>query len=317
MPKAVTATAGVNIALVKYWGKANADENLPAVGSISFTLNTLRTETTVSYHDSNQDYFVLNHESQDDQRVVRILDEVRQRTGISKRFKVNSLNHVPTASGLASSASGAAALVGAAWYLCTGSKDFEPALDIIRKGSGSAPRSLLGGLVELDKESGGVRQLSSPKRWPLSMVVVQLALGPKTVSSRQGMARTRDTSPYYQAWVTHHPEDLTTARDAIERMDLESLGQVMEHSTMKMHACMLAANPPLIYWNQRTLEVVEAVLTLRKEGVGAWYTMDAGPHVKILCYPEDAQKVHDRILTRCKTAQATIDTMGSGLEVRA
>ena len=311
----VTATAGVNIALVKYWGKADSAANLPAVGSISLTLNTLRTETTVGFSKNERDSFILDGEAREDERVFKTLDEIRARSGCSQQFQVRSTNYVPTASGLASSASGAAALVAATWSLCTDSQDLFPVLDIIRKGSGSAPRSVMGGLVELNKDSGHISQISSPERWPLSMIVIQLSDGPKSTSSREGMRLTQETSPYYQAWVDAHPTDLAHARTAIERKDLEALGMVMERSTMRMHACMLAADPPLIYWNERTLAVVSEVLALRKNGIGAWYTMDAGPHVKILCEPKNAQSIYDRLKDLPFSARLTLDTMGSGIEI--
>ena len=69
----------------------------------------------------------------------------------------------------------------------------------------------------------------------------------------------------------------------------------MERSTMRMHACMLAADPPLRYLKAKTLAVLDAVELLRQEGISAWYTMDAGPHVKILCRHEDAGLVVDRL----------------------
>ena len=313
--KSVKARAGVNIALVKYWGKADVQENLPAVGSISLTLKTLRTETEIQFNEEPYDIFELDGRIINDARVIEMLSAVRLRSGCNDYFKVSSTNFVPTAAGLASSASGAAALVSAAWTLCTESTDYEPITDVIRKGSGSAPRSLLGGLVELERSSGLVTQLSSPKRWPLSMIVAQLTDGPKHISSRKGMAVTQATSPYYQAWTDAHPADLSEAREAIKSKDIERLGSTMERSTMRMHACMLAADPALIYWNPKTLQVVENVLALRRKGLGAWYTMDAGPHVKIMCIPEDAEQIRNAIADILPQITLSIDSMGNGVEV--
>ena len=314
--KPVSVRAGVNIALIKYWGKAKDQENLPAVGSISMTLRDLFTQTRISVSPDDSDHFELNGIPTRDPRVFKLLDQVRTRAGIDQPMQVVSQNFVPTASGLASSASGSAALVTAAWKFLTDRDEWTEVIDIVRKGSGSAPRSLLGGLVEHEKARGEIRQLSPPEAWPLSMVVAQLSEGAKATSSRHGMAHTRGTSIYYDAWVQAHPYDLARAREAIERQDLEQLGTVMESSTMRMHACMLGARPPLIYWNARTLQVIELVHTLRKSGVGAWYTMDAGPHVKILCLPDDAHDIRHAIDASGVSLKTTIDSMGDGVCVQ-
>lgn len=295
-----TARAGINIALIKYWGKRDAAQNLPAVGSISLTLDDLVTKTTVTFDPALEaDRFVLDGVTRDDRRVVAVLDAIRRIAGLDHRASVRSRNDVPTASGLASSASGVAALATAAWAAA----GLDPAaavgddrfIDLVRIGSGSAPRSLLGGLVELDRERGRVQQLLAPDAWDLHMLVARLTRAPKETSSRDGMTHTRDTSPYYKAWVEHHPADLADARAAITARDLPRLGAAMERSTARMHACMLAADPPLRYWRGKTLDVADAIEDLRRQGIGAWYTMDAGPHVKVLCVRSDAAAVRETL----------------------
>ncbi|MGB0648261.1 MAG: diphosphomevalonate decarboxylase [Bradymonadia bacterium] len=314
--RTVTARAGVNIALVKYWGKRDTNENLPAVGSISMTLRDLFTQTSISVSEDESDHFELNGKSTSDQRVFTILDQIRQRANVTEKVRIKSENFVPTASGLASSASGSAALVTGAWKFFTGQDDWHPVLDLVRKASGSAPRSLLGGLVELHKESGKLTQLSTPEAWPLTMVVAQLSEHKKTTSSRRGMAHTKATSSYYDAWVNAHPADLQDARHAISKRDIEALGTTMERSTMRMHACMLAASPPLLYWNSKTIAIWHLMKELRANGTGAWCTMDAGPHVKVLCLPDDAPVVHQAIENTMLSYRTTIDAMGAGVCLR-
>lgn len=292
----LTAQAGVNIALVKYWGKASTHENLPAVGSLSLTLDTLGTTTSVRFDEGRTaDVFVLDGQVQpDDRRVPALLDEVRALSGVSARAEVRSVNTVPTAAGLASSASGFAALGLAAFGAAGLQVDGTPGpalLRCVRRGSGSAPRSLLGGFVRLEPETGAVRGLEPGGHFPVCIVVAQVAVGPKEVSSRDGMTHSRDTSPYYAAWVDTHRADLDTAEAAILRCDLDALGEVMEFSTYKMHACMLASRPALRYWAPGTLAALDAVQALRRDGVSAWATMDAGPHVKVLCLEPDADRV--------------------------
>ena len=65
---------------------------------------------------------------------------------------------------------------------------------------------------------------------------------------------------------------------------------------MRMHASMLAADPPLCYWRPNSLGALEAVKALRARGVGAWATMDAGPNVKVLCAAADAAAVSEAVV---------------------
>ena len=319
---AVTAQAGINIALIKYWGKRDDYANLPAVGSISLTLDTFTTTTCVEFDDTlAQHEFALNGRRMDDRRVFKLLDELKSIAGRTDFARVASKNTVPTASGLASSASGNAALGLAAWTAAGLSTDAlsdnEAFLNLVRKGSGSAPRSLLGGIVELEKKRGTVRQLVDEKDWPICMVVARLSHGPKSVSSRDGMAQSRETSPFYDSWVHHHPHDLDEARRAIERRDLSRLGEVMERSTMRMHACIMASDPPLRYLKGITFEVMDRIEGLRRQGIGAWYTMDAGPHVKILCHEADIQSVCASLRDYVPPNDLRVAYPGSGARVLA
>lgn len=315
-----TAWAGINIALVKYWGKRDTARNLPAVSSLSLTLAEMGTRTTVTFDPSlTADVFELDGVEREDPRVVAMLDGVRGLRRVERHARVISRNHVPTASGLASSASGAAALAAAAWAATGGDLAAARAdrafIELVRRGSGSAPRSLYGGLVELDRDSGGVRPVLSPGAWDLRMVVARLARGPKTTSSREGMARTAATSPFYAAWVGSHPADMDEARAAIEARDLPRLGVVMERSTYKMHAAMLGADPPLRYWNGRTMDALDRVQALRAAGVGAWATMDAGPHVKVLCAAADAEAVAAALADVAAPGDVTVARAGPGATI--
>lgn len=306
--QATRATAHSNIALVKYWGKregADPELNLPAVGSLSMTLGELRSVTEI--RPTNVDAFSLDGEfvtGKPAQKVFEQLDRVWRlggRTGERPRCAVVSRNHLPTAAGLASSASGFAALTVAAAG-CFGLVETldEPTRARLsawaRMGSGSAARSLWGGFVRLDAGVAAdgsdclARPLFDAEHWDLRLLVVHTARGAKHVGSTGGMESSRSTSPYYPAWVATSVADLDAAERALAARELEALGEVMEHSCFKMHACMFATRPPLMYWNGATLEVIRAVWQLRESGgpVG-FVTSDAGPHVKILCRAHSAE----------------------------
>lgn len=290
MAKSATARAGANIALVKYWGKRDARLNLPAAGSLSITLAGLETVTTVQVAaELGADEFFLDDMRQDAAPVSQVLDLLAgpQRS----RCRVESANNFPTGSGLASSASGYAALVFAAAQVFDCGLDRRALSMIARQGSGSAARSLFGGFCEMHagQRSDGsdcyAEGLFEADHWPLEVVVAVTDRARKEVSSRDGMNRTMATSPYYQAWVDTVGGDLELARAAITRRDFEALAAVAESSALKMHASALASSPGLLYWKPATLACLHTVRELRAGGTPVFFTIDAGPQVKAICLP--------------------------------
>ena len=289
-----TATAHPNIALVKYWGKRNLALNLPAAGSISITLDELRTRTTVTLDRSLvADQVTLNGRTDDRQRqrVSACVDRLRALAGVDTRVRVDSDNNFPTAAGLASSASGFAALVAAA-AAALGVPLDDRALSVqARMGSGSAARSIFGGYVEMragveeDGSDAWAEPLLPASDWPLRVVIAVTSTAPKADSSSAGMERSRLTSPYYPAWVASTRHDLAGLRTAIRERDFEALAEIAEHSCLKMHAAMLATRPPLVYWNAATMGAIQRLRELRGQGVPAFFTIDAGPQVKAVCEP--------------------------------
>ncbi len=97
------------------------------------------------------------------------------------------------------------------------------------------------------------------------------------------MEHTAKTSPYYRAWVELVPTDLARAEAALASGDLAALGEVAEANALAMHATALASRPAVVYWRPRRSRLLAEVRALRARGVGAWATIDAGPHVKVLC----------------------------------
>lgn len=312
--------AGINIALIKYWGKRDTLNNLPAVGSLSITLAPWGSTTRFTWVAGAQHRFSLNGAEQNDTKVLKLIKEIQTYAGLNEYgAHIESVNTVPTAAGLASSASGMAALGLASW--CAAGLPYsktqipQKLIDLVRIGSGSAPRSLLGGFVTFDRDGCTLRQLRKASEWSLCLLVAVVSKGPKEVSSRLGMERTRDTSPYFKAWIESHPADLQQAEEAILRKDLEALGEVMEHSTAKMHACAWSSRPPLLYLKGTSLNVLESVHQLRAQGIGAWATMDAGPHVKILCEPKDQNLIIKTLTALDGVLEVLTLTPGEGAEV--
>ena len=272
------AVAHANIALVKYWGKRDDRLILPEAASLSVALDKLVTETTVELG-AAEDSLQIDGKPADFSRARAMLDAA----GIHEKARIVSRNSFPTAAGLASSASGFAALAAA---IGKGS-------DIARLGSGSAARSVPGGWAVWENETA--RQVFPPGHWDLRFCVAICESGAKETSSRDGMRHTRETSPYHAAWIEQCRHDLPRALHLLASRDLDGLGALAESNALRMHADALAADPPLLYWQPATVGCLHALRSLRKAGVPAWATIDAGPHVVAICAPDAAKQVETRL----------------------
>jgi len=306
-----TAEAHPNIALVKYWGKRDARHNLPAVSSLSITLDSLSTRMTVAFDEGENDTLEVNGQASPDMlgRVSRCLDSV---AGTDRpAANIFSESNFPIGAGLASSASAFAALVVAADAAAGKQCDRLTLARLAGAASGSAARSLYGGMVELDagQEQIGLRQLTSAGEWPLKVVVAITDEAVKPVGSGAGMVRSAATSPFYKSWLEQQEQDLAVAREAIVTRDFRALGEIAEHNCLKMHSVMWSSRPPLVYWNSATLACMEVVRGLRRDGQSVFFTIDAGPQVKAVCLPESAAAVARAL----KKTSGVIDTMVTGL----
>jgi diphosphomevalonate decarboxylase len=313
--KRATARAHANIALAKYWGKLEEGKNLAAVPSLSLTLDALVTTTTVEFVEGlPEDELVLDGRPARDKekkRVVGLLDQVRRTATFGTHARVTSSNSFPTAAGLASSASGFAALALAASHAAGVDTSSKAVSALARAASVSAARSLYGGYVVLPAGAESAEPLVPGSHFPLAMVVALTRAGEKAVGSTEGMLRTAKTSPYYPGWVEHAPKLFQRIRGAVLEKDLATLGPAMEASALSMHASMFAADPPIVYFSPTTLTVMERVRELRAAGIAAYFTMDAGPHVKVLTSPNQAEEVATR-LAECKGVLEVIRCKAGG-----
>lgn len=318
------ARAHTNIALIKYWGKRDSKLFLPMNSSLSITLDHFYTETKVEF--SNQfekDSLVLDGNQVSEHEIVKItafLNHVRNLAGTKNFAKVTSVNHVPTAAGFASSASGYAALAAAASKALQLDLTGTELSALARQGSGSASRSIFGGFVEWQKgertdgtDSFAI-QIIDEKAWDVSVLSVVVEAGPKSVSSRDGMQRTVDTSPFYEGWLATLEEDLKQIKEAIKVRDFTKLGEIAEANALKMHATMLGAKPPFLYWQSATLDVMQKVMELRQQGLEAYFTIDAGPNVKVLCEPKNEQMIKDKLAALPSVRDVIVCHPGPGIQ---
>lgn len=312
--------AHTNIALIKYWGKRDEEYFLPMNSSLSLTLNELYTDTCVTFDETLEaDLFYLNGKQQSEQETVKIsrfLDLFRKEAKLSVRARVESINHVPTAAGLASSASAFAALAGAA-NLATGLQLDDQTLSMFaRQGSGSATRSIYGGFVEWNKGTSPTDSYAIPvddADWDIGMVIVAVNRSAKKVSSRVGMKQTVETSPFYPSWVETAETDLQAIKEAIKERDFQTMGEIAEHSAMKMHGSMLGANPPIMYFEPNSIQAIQCVNRLREQGVLCYVTMDAGPNVKVLCRLSQAKQIKEELSKYFNEEQLLVTGPGEGI----
>jgi diphosphomevalonate decarboxylase len=316
-----TAVAHANIALAKYWGKADERENLPAVPSLSLTLAGLSTRTRVEVDSTlSDDEVVLDGATASGrarERVLGVLDELRRLRGERLFARVVSANDFPTASGLASSASGFAALALAGASAFDLELDAEAVSALARRASASAARSVFGGYVALGAGARSAERVLAGNAFPLRMVVALTTSVPKSVGSTEGMLRTAATSPYYRAWLESAPRVYETVRDAVLARDFAALGPAVEQSALMMHASMLAGDPALVYFNAASLAAMDTVRRLRSHGTQAFYTMDAGPHVKVLAEPENAERVAEALRATAGVERVVVCSPGPDAKLEA
>lgn len=301
---ASVARAHPNIALVKYWGKADDELIIPVAGSMSMTLDQFATTTSVELT-TGIDSFELNGTVADanaTSRTTVFLDLVRElaaEAGLDTAkapATVISHNEGPTAAGMASSASGFAALATAAadaYGLQLSTKDLSR---LARRGSGSASRSLIDRFAVWhaghSDATSYAEAISAPE---MAMVSVTVNARAKKVSSRDGMVATRDTSPYYRAWIDTTVDTLDEMIAACAAEDFTRIGELTETHAHRMHAVINASHPPIRYLAPVSWQIFEEVSAMRDDGLEAYATADAGPNVVIICRPDDAAAVAARV----------------------
>ncbi|MBU0758530.1 MAG: diphosphomevalonate decarboxylase [Nanoarchaeota archaeon] len=324
--KKASAIANANIALSKYWGKRDEKLHLPQNSSISMTTEGLFAHTTVCFDAKfTKDSFVLDGKNiapdtpEFKDYIGNFLTFVKKEYNITEKARIESKNNFPGSAGLASSAAGFAALATAVNSALGLGLDEKGLSILARRGSGSACRSILGGFVEWKK---GVKddgsdsyavELATADHWKdFRMVFCITSLSEKKIKSRAGMNETVKTSPFYAEWLKTVESDLARIRQGILEKDFTIVGQTAENNALKMHSLMMTTEPSIMYWNSGTLEVIDAVLDIRDKGMGCYFTMDAGPQVKIICLAKDVEKIMKKIEALKSVEKMIVSRPGEG-----
>ena len=301
-----------NIAIVKYWGKKDAKKMIPATSSISLTLNDMFTETEMEFISDedikisvekemkNGDYkdkfsnmtdlFYLNGELQDSvhtEKISKVVDLFRENR--SQKVKISTTNNMPTAAGLSSSSSGLSAVIKACNELFGKNYTQSELAQISKFGSGSSSRSFFGPIAAWDKDTGEIYEVKTDLK--LAMIVLVLNENKKEISSRNGMELCAKTSTYFDEWVKQSEIDFVNMKKYLAENNFEKVGILTEENALRMHKTTETANPPFTYFNEKTYEAMDFVKNLRNNGEKCYFTMDAGPNVKVLCLEEDLEKL--------------------------
>lgn len=322
MTNTATFCVGSNIAFIKYWGVSDPTLNIPLNNSISMTLADAHTTTTVAWDVDGRlsaDSITLDGEELSPskaRRIVEHLDRLRALAGVNYCAQVASWNNFPTASGIASSASGFAALTIAGCAALGLDWDATRLSAIARRGSGSASRSLFGGFVEWNKgsrnEDSVAHEIYPADHWDLRDIVAVVSAEEKKVSSANGHLLAL-TSPLVEARSIRVTGWLDEVRQALAERDIARLGPIIELDALTMHSVMMTSQPSLLYWQPGTMALLQAVGRWREDdGLPVYFTIDAGPNVHLICEADVAPEVESRLAQMSEVESVITSRPGPG-----
>jgi diphosphomevalonate decarboxylase len=306
--------APANIAFIKYWGKRDEKLLIPANDNISMTLSDCLTTTTIELDQSltsdhievkffNKDYEILDKNSIKSKNVYDQVERIRNLAGSNIFVRIKSANNFPADAGIASSASGFAALT-SALLLVYGLEDkFNDKKELSRQirlcGSGSAVRSVYGGYVEFltaeEHEDSYARQIADENHWDLVDIVAIIDEEKKKYSSSSGH-NIANSSPYFQTRLIEMQKRIADCREAIMTKNFKKLGECIEAESISLHTIMMTSNPPILYWAPGSISIIKELQKWREEdGLLAYQTMDAGANVHVICQAKDQEEVNNRL----------------------
>jgi diphosphomevalonate decarboxylase len=251
-------------------------------------------------------------------RVFNYVRLLQKRYGLSGSFRVESENHVPISAGLASSSSAFSALAAAfagAYQLNATPTELSR---MARLGSGSAARSIYGGFAKWERGTDDSTSIAVPldehPSMDVNLIAVEIDASRKTISSTAGMKRVVETSPYYPTWVSATEAACTQMEEAIAAEDFTRIGTLAQQSALDMHALNMTAHPGFTYFQPSTLTAMSTLDELNDAGVECYYTMDAGPNVKVLARSGNVEEIGRRLGQALPAATMTTTSFGPGVE---
>lgn len=305
-----SAIAPANIAFIKYWGKKDADLRIPYNPSISMNLSACTTTTTVEFSKKFSTDTVS--EGFNTSRVIEHIDRLRLLAGTNDRAHIATKNNFPASSGIASSASGFAALTIAASAALNLNLSERELTALARLGSGSASRSIPDGFVKWEGEFA--HSLYPADYWDIRDIVVVVLNNVKKISSSAGH-ETVKTSPFFHKRLEALPDRIQKIEAAFGEKNFSRFGDIIEEDCLDMHHIMQTQTPPLMYWNDITIQIMNAVVKWRKGGLPVYFTIDAGPNVHVICEGKDEACVLDALKNISEVEEIIVNKPSKGAQI--
>lgn len=288
-----------NIAIIKYWGKKDINKIIPATSSISLTLENMYTETEINFITEKEsievlgevgDLFYLNSKLQNKEqrdKLSKVIDLFRENK--KDIVKINTRNNMPTEAGLSSSSSGLSSVIKACNELFEKKLSRSELAKMSKFASGSSSRSFFGPVSAWDKDTGDIFEIETELRFGMIMLVLNDQK--KIISSRKGMELCMNTSTNFQEWIRQSEIDYINMKNYLKENNFEKIGILTEENAMRMHNTTLTANPPFSYLTKESEKAMNDIIELREKGEKCYFTMDAGPNVKVLCLEKDLERL--------------------------
>lgn len=310
----VTTIAPANIAFIKYWGRNDHKLFIPANNNISMSMSGCTTTTTIEISEKyskdtvevqfyGQESKILQNKTRKEQALYNQLDRIKKLANSKLNVKVKSINNFPSDAGIAASASSFAAFTGALLLAYGLDEKFNDKVELSKEirlcGSGSAVRSAFGGFVEFktgkNHDDSYATQIAAEAHWDLVDIVAVVNPEKKLYSSSFGH-EAAEKSPYYKARITEMQPRIKNTRQAILDKDFKTLGSLIEKDSTSMHSVMMTSIPPIYYWGPGTMRIMLDLIRWRvEEDLHAYFTIDAGPNVHVICQKKDAKEVERRL----------------------
>ncbi|MFK7824012.1 MAG: diphosphomevalonate decarboxylase [Oligoflexales bacterium] len=326
------AVVPANIAFLKYWGKREAKTQWPANDSLSMSLAHSVTSTyarVITDSNEHQIYFsgkYIKRDSDFGKKAYPHLGFLSEQLGTQACLYVETNNSFPTGCGIASSASGFGALTIAAiaaWLQADSLDTLEKIgfsrsriAALARLGSGSSCRSFWGGYVswKAGKTSGQQElvPLFTDKHWHLADTIVLFSAREKAVPSSKAHLDAW-SSPLFEPRLAGLREKEQQMISALRDKDLKTLGPLLEQEALEMHAVMMTANPSTCYLSTQSTQFLTWLRELRRDrGITAYFTIDAGPNIHVICEQKDCNLLHMEIKKSFPNLEFLVDQVGSG-----
>jgi diphosphomevalonate decarboxylase len=85
-----------------------------------------------------------------------------------------------------------------------------------------------------------------------------------------------------------------------------------------MHGVIMTATPPASYLTEETLKLISWIRLQRQKGnFRAWFTIDAGPNLHLICEASDQQKIEASLKKAFPSLYILRDEVGSGPEIQS